>query len=91
MSDVALSEPIDENDNELDQRIMSLRAAGMTTGQIAREVMIPVHEVHKRLDAILPVIDAAYRRRAISESLITIDSVIATHMKTWAIPTALRW
>jgi hypothetical protein len=82
MSDVTLLEPLDEHDSELDQRIMSLRAAGKTTGQIARELLIAPHQVHARLDAILPVIDASYRRRAIAESLMTIDSIIAAHMPT---------
>jgi hypothetical protein len=86
MSDATPLVPIDECDAELDQRIMSLRSAGMTTGQIARQLMIPVHEVHRRIDAILPVVDANYRRRAISESLVTIDTVIATHIKTVSDP-----
>ena len=42
--------------------------------------------MHQRLDAILPVIDAAYRRRAIAESLVTIDTVIAKHMATISDP-----
>jgi hypothetical protein len=78
--------PIDESDPELDQRIMSLRSAGLTTGQIARQLMVPVHEVHRRIDTILSVIDANYRRRAIAESLVTIDTVIATHLKTVSDP-----
>jgi hypothetical protein len=86
MSDAAPLVPIDESDPELDQRIMSLRSAGLTTGQIARQLMVPVHEVHRRIDAILPVVDANYRRRAIAESLVTIDTVIATHLKTVSDP-----
>ena len=34
------------------------------------------------LDTVLPTIDANYRRRAIAESLVQIDTVIATHMAT---------
>jgi hypothetical protein len=45
-----------------------------------------MHEVHRRIDAILPVIDASYRRRAIAESLVTIDIVIAAHLKTVSDP-----
>jgi hypothetical protein len=86
MPEVTVLAPLHEVDSELDERIMSLRAAGMTTGQISRQLMIPVHEVHKRLDAILPAIDASYRRRAIAESLITMETIIATHMKTVADP-----
>jgi hypothetical protein len=48
--------------------------------------MVPVHEVHRRIDAILPVVDANYRPRAIAESLVTIDTVIATHLKTVSDP-----
>jgi hypothetical protein len=40
----------------------------------------------KRIDVLLPKIDAAYWRRAIAESLVTIDTIIGTHMKTIADP-----
>ena len=36
----------------------------------------------KRFERLLPVIDANYRRRAIAQSLVTIDTIIGTHMKT---------
>src|SRR5215831_13208672 len=85
MSDVALLAPI-ESDPELDERIMNLRATGMSLPRIARKLMIPLHELHKRIDALLPTVDAAYRRRAIAESLVTIDTIIGTHMKTIADP-----
>jgi hypothetical protein len=54
----------------------------MTAAQIGRELMIATHQVHKALDPILPAVDSNYRRRAISESLVQIDTVIATHMRT---------
>src|SRR5215471_19751017 len=85
MSDVVLLEPI-ASDPELDERIMNLRATGMSCPRIARHLMIPLHELHKRIDALLPKVDAAYRRRAIAESLVTIDTIIGTHMKTIADP-----
>jgi hypothetical protein len=84
MSDVVLLEPI-ASDPELDERIMNLRATGMSLPRIARHLMIPQHELHKRIDALLPKVDA-YRRRAIAESLVTIDTIIGTHMKTIADP-----
>jgi hypothetical protein len=86
MSNVALVEPVDESETELDDRILELRKRGLTMMQIARLVMLPQHEVVKRYERMLPVIDGNYRRRAISESLVTIDSVIAEHMKTLSDP-----
>jgi hypothetical protein len=44
--------------------------------------MIATHVVHKALDTVLPTVDASYRRRAIAESLVMIDTVIGKHMAT---------
>ena len=77
--------PIEE-DEGLGSRVLKLRLQGLTATQIGRELMIPVHQVHKALDAVLPTVDANCRRRAIAESLVTIDTVIAEHMKTIADP-----
>jgi hypothetical protein len=49
MSDVPLLEPIDESDPELDERIMTLRATGMSLPRIARHLMIPLHDRVKSL------------------------------------------
>jgi hypothetical protein len=86
VSDVTLIEPIDEADVELDQRILALRSEGLSLPAIARRLMIPIHVLYKRLDAILPTVDASYRRRAIAESLTQIDQIIGTHMKAIADP-----
>src|SRR5215831_9891107 len=86
MSNVVLIEPIDEGDAEVDDRILELRKRGLTMMQIGRLTMLPHHEVVKRYERMLPVIDASYRRRAIAESLVTIDTIIGTHMKTIADP-----
>ena len=80
MSESALV-PIEE-DEELGPRVLKLRLQGLTAAQIGRELMIAIHQVHRALDTVLPKVDAAYRRRAIAESLITIDTVVAEHMKT---------
>ena len=82
MSESALV-PIEE-DEELGPQVLKLRLQGLTATQIGRELMIPVHQVHKALDAVLPTVEANYRRRAIAESLVTIDTLIAEHMKTIA-------
>jgi hypothetical protein len=70
-----------EVDEDLGPRVLKMRLQGQTSAQIARELMIPVHQVHQALDHVLPTVDANYRRRAIAESLVTIDTVIAEHMK----------
>jgi hypothetical protein len=80
MSESALV-PIEE-DEELGPRVLKLRLQGLTAIQIGEELMIGTHQVHKVLDTVLPTIDANYRRRAIAESLVQIDTVIATHMAT---------
>jgi hypothetical protein len=72
--------PIEE-DEDLGPRVLKLRLQGQTSAQIAKELMIGKHQVHRALDAVLPV-DSNYRRRAIAESLVTIDTLIAEHMKT---------
>jgi hypothetical protein len=71
-----------EEDKDLGPRVLKLRLQGLTAAQIGRELMIVIHEVHRALDSVLPKVDAAYRRRAIAESLVTIDTVVAEHMKT---------
>jgi hypothetical protein len=76
MSESALV-PIEE-DEELRPRVLKLRLPDRPG------LMIPVHQVHKALDAVLPTVDANCRRRAIAESLVTIDTVTAEHMKTIA-------
>jgi hypothetical protein len=80
MSESALV-PIEE-DEELGPRVLKLQLQGLTATQIGKELMIATHQVHKVLDTVLPTIDANYRRRAIAESLVQIDTVIATHMAT---------
>src|SRR5262249_26694152 len=62
------------------------RMQGFTAQQIARKTMTSVPQVHKALDAILPVLDQTYRRRIISESLLICDRVIAKHLETIADP-----
>jgi hypothetical protein len=86
VSDVTLIEPIDEADEALDARIVALRSEGLSLPAIARRLMISPHALHRRLDAILPTVDAAYRRRAIAESLVQVDQIISTHMKAIADP-----
>jgi hypothetical protein len=78
MSDVVQIEPISDDDEALDQRIVALRSEGMSLPRIARRLMIPLFELHKRIDAMLPVIDAGCRRRAVAESLVQMDTIIST-------------
>ena len=86
MSDVVQIEPIAEADEALDARIAELRSEGLSLPRIARRLMIPLHELHRRIDALLPVIDAGCRRRTVAESLVQMDTIISTHMKLIADP-----
>ena len=49
--------------------------------QIARPLLISLPEVTGPLDKILPTLDHRYRKQAISEALLIIDTVIGVHMK----------
>ncbi len=75
-----------EEDEELGPRVLKLRLQGAAATQIGKELMIATHQVHKALDAVLPMVDANCRRRAIGDSLVTVDTVIAEHMNTIADP-----
>jgi hypothetical protein len=68
--------PIDE---DLGPRVLKLRLEGLTEAQIGRELMIATHQVQQALDGIL-------RRLMPSESLLTIDTVVADHMKAISDP-----
>jgi hypothetical protein len=72
--------PVLEDDESVNDEILKLRATGLTTRQISRQLLIPEHEVHKRLDAVLPLVDAQYRKREIALSLVQIDTVIGAHL-----------
>jgi hypothetical protein len=48
--------------------------------QIARRLLISLPEVAGALDKILPTLDHRYRKQAISEALLIIDTVIGVHM-----------
>jgi hypothetical protein len=73
-------------DEDLGPRVLKLRLQGMTAAQIGRELMIATHQVHVALDSVLPTFAGNYWSRAIAESLVVIDPVIAEHMKTIAGP-----
>jgi hypothetical protein len=85
MSDTGALVPLDD-DVELPERVWALRQQGLTNQQIARRLMISVPEVHAALDKVLPVLDARYRRQAISEALLILDTVTGFHMKNVADP-----
>jgi DNA-binding CsgD family transcriptional regulator len=85
MSETALLVPI-EDDADLGEQVLRLRLQGMTSGQIARRLMITTPEVNKELDKILPQLDHVYRRRVIAESLLICDRVIGKHLETIADP-----
>jgi hypothetical protein len=72
--------PVLEDDETVNDEILKLRATGLTTRQISRQLLIPEQEVHKRLDAVLPLVDAQYRKREIALSLVQIDTVIGAHL-----------
>jgi hypothetical protein len=72
--------PVLEDDETLNDEILRLRGTGLTTRQISRQLLVPEHEVHKRLDAVLPLVDAQYRKREIALSLVQIDAVIGAHL-----------
>jgi len=65
-------------DEETDHQILKLRVSGLSVHQIARQLMLPQHEVLRRLDRNLPVLDASYRRRAITLSLLRLDELTET-------------
>jgi hypothetical protein len=73
-------------DEDLGEQVLRYRLQGQTARQISRKMMISVPQVHRALDAILPTIDGNYRRRAIAESLVQIDTAISTHMASTADP-----
>lgn len=85
MSDSAALVPIDD-DPELPEQIWRLRLEGNTNARIARKLMISVPEVHAALDKILPVLDHRYRKQAISEALLILDTITGVHMKNVADP-----
>lgn len=80
MSDTELI-PIEDDEADLGPRVLKMRLQGQTPAQISRELMLPKHRIHQILDHVLPTVDGAYRRRAIAESLVTIDTIIGEHMK----------
>jgi hypothetical protein len=48
--------------------------------------MISVPDVHAALDKVLPVLDHRYRKQAISEALLNLDTITGFHMKNVADP-----
>jgi hypothetical protein len=81
MSETASLVPIEE-DADLAPRVLRMRLQeGKTPAAIAKELLVSVHRVHQLLDQILPNIDGHFRRRAIGELVLVIDSVIAEHLK----------
>jgi hypothetical protein len=69
-------------DQDLPDQCWKLRQQGFTPRQIARKLMLSLHEVQRALDEFLPKLDAVYRRRVIAESLMLLEQVITQHMNT---------
>ena len=68
-------------DEETDRKILEMRVSGSSVHHIAQQLMVPRHEVSKRLDRNLPQIDASFRRRAIALSLLRLDELTETFQK----------
>jgi hypothetical protein len=80
MGDLVELLPVDEED-ETNQRVVELRVGGASIRSFAQQLGLPHHEVKRRLDRGLPVIDAAFKRRAIACSLLRLDELVETYHK----------
>ena len=62
--------------DELDQRVLKLRSAGLSVRRLGREVGLTERQVLEALDRSLPALDAGTRARLFREDLSRLDDLM---------------